>query len=534
MYERAAERAEHGRARHAPGVPRGLLAAESFDALAVDAVRRGRGEQAWALRERGLGIVHAEMAWLARADRCDPAAAEEMRTLEHRLLDATRQWERAPSEDSLTRVLEMRVRLDGRRTAFLEAHPTPQPSLEQVRARLDDRTALIGWVEGFVGDAGGRRPPTAFALWGFVLRRDRPIQWVHLGETRGAAEWLDYATWSPAMDRMMRATSWPEHVLDDAEMEEGLAQRSRRYFDGLRPYLQGVKRLIVDGNVRLVPEVFVDFKGRYLSEEFEIVHTPSAATLDILLGSRPRTPPAKGSILAVAPGGASMGRSGVESKRNVRTVFSRRHTTLADLPALPFVTAETTSIAEVFPSASRLESRSGNQVRLAALASSGQIARYEVVHLAGHALSDPAPERGAIVVGADGLVSVEDVALYWRLGARLVTFSACESILAGGGARRGEPMGFSVAALAAGAPNVLTSSWPVDDRATAVLMRRFYEDLTGHYQGERRGQFGVPMPAAAALAEAKAFLREFRDASGARPFTHPAYWAGWVLIGTGD
>ncbi len=534
VYERAAERAERGRRRHAPGVPRSLLASEAFNALAVDAIRMGLDEHAWELRERGLGIVHAEMAWLGRADARDPAAAEEMRMLEHRLLDASREWERSPNEAVLIRMLETRARLDGRRTAFLDAYPIPQWSFQQVRASLEDRSALIGWIEVFVGDTGRSRPPASSTRWGFVLRRDRPIRWVHLGDTRGGAEWRASVTWAPSMTRLVRATSWPEHVLEDEEMVEGLAARTKSYFEPLRPFLEGVDRLIVDGNVRLLPEIFVGADGRYISDEFEIVHVPSAATLEILLEPRAEAPRPDGSILAVASGGATFSAGERENKRSVRTAFSRRHTLLADLPGLPFATVETASVADVFPSALRLEGRSGNDVRLAALASSGDIGRFDVIHLAGHALFDPAPERGAIVVGEDALVSVEDVALSWHLGARLVTFSACESIVAGGGVRRGEPMGFTVAALAAGAPNVLTSTWPVDDRATAILMRRFYEDLTGHYAGERRQRRSLPMPAAAALAEAKAYVRELRDASGARPFEHPAYWAGWMLMGTGD
>ena len=42
---------------------------------------------------------------------------------------------------------------------------------------------------------------------------------------------------------------------------------------------------------------------------------------------------------------------------------------------------------------------------------------------------------------------------------------------------------------------------------------------------------GVPLSKPAALREAKMWLRSYQDASGGRPFAHPAYWAAFVLLG---
>jgi CHAT domain-containing protein len=84
---------------------------------------------------------------------------------------------------------------------------------------------------------------------------------------------------------------------------------------------------------------------------------------------------------------------------------------------------------------------------------------------------------------------------------------------------RGENLGLTPVLFAAGARRILVSLWTVDDRATAILMDRFYARLTK----------GVPP--ATALALAKRFLRDVRDGTGRRPFEHPAYWAGFILIG---
>jgi CHAT domain-containing protein len=99
------------------------------------------------------------------------------------------------------------------------------------------------------------------------------------------------------------------------------------------------------------------------------------------------------------------------------------------------------------------------------------------------------------------------------------------------------------------------SLWKVDDRATALLMARFYQNLLGKRPGLRQ-----PLPKAEALDEAKRWLRGLsadeagaaqgamdrgplrplateggapgRPApSGPRPYEHPYYWAAFVLIG---
>jgi len=68
--------------------------------------------------------------------------------------------------------------------------------------------------------------------------------------------------------------------------------------------------------------------------------------------------------------------------------------------------------------------------------------------------------------------------------------------------------------LASGASRVLVSQWPVNDRSTAMLMERFYQQLL-------RGS----TPASQALAEAK---RSLLASSETRS---PFFWAPFVLIG---
>jgi hypothetical protein len=101
------------------------------------------------------------------------------------------------------------------------------------------------------------------------------------------------------------------------------------------------------------------------------------------------------------------------------------------------------------------------------------------------------------------------------VGARLVVLSSCES--AGGRARVGEGVaGLTTAFLVAGAPSVVATLWPVDDRVTVHLMDRFYAGLA------------AGKGASDALQAAQEELRAQAETA------HPFYWAGFVLVGEPD
>src|SRR5262249_44013391 len=154
----------------------------------------------------------------------------------------------------------------------------------------------------------------------------------------------------------------------------------------------------------------------------------------------------------------------------------------------------------------------------------------------------------------DGYLTAREVLEFWQLDAELVTLSACETALGREGGGDGQ-LGFAQAFLTAGSRSVCLSLWKVDDAATALLMDRFYLNLTGKREGLK-----APMGKAEALAEAKDWLRNLslaeaterlgtitdRVARGvgqpalkvvlpvpgpqpnpkeAKPFAHPKYWA---------
>jgi CHAT domain-containing protein len=100
-----------------------------------------------------------------------------------------------------------------------------------------------------------------------------------------------------------------------------------------------------------------------------------------------------------------------------------------------------------------------------------------------------------------------------KLSSQLVVLSACDTAL--GKDVKGEGLvSLTRGFMYAGSSSVVTSLWKVDDRATAKLMKHFYEYML------RDG-----MPPSAALRSAKQKVR------GEAAWNAPFFWAGFTIQG---
>jgi CHAT domain-containing protein len=150
-----------------------------------------------------------------------------------------------------------------------------------------------------------------------------------------------------------------------------------------------------------------------------------------------------------------------------------------------------------------------------------EVSRSRIVHFATHAFLDGRhPELSGIVLSlvdergrpADGFLQTRDI-YRLDLSADLVVLSACQTAL--GKEVRGEGLlGFSRGFMYAGAPRVVASLWKVPDRATAELMKLFYEAI-----------FVQGLAPAAALRNAQETLRK------SKLWSSPYYWASFILQG---
>jgi len=287
----------------------------------------------------------------------------------------------------------------------------------------------------------------------------------------------------------------------------------------------GRKRLLIaaDGALQSIP--FAVLPG--VLQDHEVVHLPSASVVAALRASLAGRVNPPNSLLVVAdpvfsaddPRVAMAGR--VESGAALGADLARsvQDTGLAGLYRLPSTRREAETIAALVPGRGRRIALDFEATR--ALALGPAIGRYRVIHLATHGLMDTVhPESSGIVLSlvdrngkpAEGFLRVSDV-YKLQLNAGLVVLSACQTAL--GKEVRGEGMiGLTRGFMFAGVPRVVSSLWRVPDRATAELMRRFYENM-----------FERKLPAAAALRQAQLSMR-------AEPrWAAPVNWAGFVLHG---
>ena len=196
------------------------------------------------------------------------------------------------------------------------------------------------------------------------------------------------------------------------------------------------------------------------------------------------------------------------------------------LAALPHARAEAAQLAGLFSPAPALVRMGKMATRTSVMQSlAGERPAPKVLHFATHALA-PGEVRDlgqpAMVMAAEGgdarsqLLTLDDV-MSLRVDADLVLLSACSTAAAarpGGDAMSGLVRGF----LFAGAGAVMATHWPVEDENSA----RFVVEAMRTYMRTR-------VPLAEALRSSMA-----SQARGypSRPGSHPAHWAGWVVMGT--
>jgi CHAT domain-containing protein len=355
----------------------------------------------------------------------------------------------------------------------------------------------------------------------------------------------------------MRAAQWTLRVEDDREMDRLARAAAEQEFDQSLPYLDGVRQIVFEYFEDIIGfrplEGLVLNDGAYLGDRFVISYSPSA---DIFVSShqgavRPLSPSvfAMGDALFNENQGGPVAISGSIDQTQHRSVvgmLQHRAATngdpgaLAALPRLPFAGVELNRIAALYPSAVVLREHDATEANIRKYLAGSPAQQVDIIHMATHALSEtPLRQRCALALsrrgvdaspGNDGLVDGLEIQLGWNLDADLVCLSGCQTA-SGPGWFRGEPMGLSTILLGVGARSVIASVWKVDDLATARLMERFYENLSGKYADVRAGRVATAMSKAQALAEAKRWLRLYTTPEGRKPFAHPVYWSGFILIG---
>lgn len=440
--------------------------------------------------------------------------------------------------------------------------------LDRVQRSLGERTALVGWLEE---ELGITRPPNWAGgdpmipdrlsgklaeqgrLWGYVIRGHGPVEWIELTPSARTCT-ARVARSERLRSALSSALGSEEHVVRDLARE----MWNERVLP-LLPLLKGVESLVVvpsDGLADVPLEVLGEHPGE-LGERFSLSYAPSGSVyallqererrvsssrdgLALLVGNPDytRVPAPEDRGRPLAPRTSAAGNSGSSALGLVRGItrgvlYGDREA-LDHLQPLAGSEGEIREIAGIVPRSRSLTGAAASERALGTWAREDSLKQYSILHFATHALVDRTNAgRSALILslndsGAgsdssdtasdfDGVLHAFEIEQGWRLNAELVVLSACQTGL--GRRVRGEgTMGFGYPLFAAGAQCLLVGLWAIDDQATSLLMRRFYQNAQS-------------MPKVSALQEAKRWLRDQRDAQGARPYANPYYWAGFVLMG---
>lgn len=291
-----------------------------------------------------------------------------------------------------------------------------------------------------------------------------------------------------------------------AALRREAARLSSVVFDTVTPLFAGKTRIIVipDGPLHSVPFEALTTPGSptvWLAERYVVSYAPSMTAL-IALAAAPASPPsatlfAVGDPATGAPAGTTRG---------------------PDVPftALPYTRVEVARISKLL--AGSVQVLGADATKRAIL--SAPLDRYRYIHVAAHAFVNAVrPGRSGIVLApmdkdaGASILQVEDIQTL-RLNADLVTLSAC-STASGRAVLHEGVMSLARAFLLAGSKSVAASLWNVNDEATAVLMARFYTELTA---GKPRDE---------ALSAARLSLIRGTNAR----LKDPYYWAPFILIG---
>lgn len=322
--------------------------------------------------------------------------------------------------------------------------------------------------------------------------------------------------------------------LDQAQSDspQVAANLSRMLLQPLAAELKQKRLVIVaDGVLQYLPfsALTLSEGGRPLIVDHEVVTLPSASVLAALREEFGERKPASKLLAVLADPVFSANDSRLAQA--TKTAEPANHSSTSDvqrsaiesglggLVRLRFSRQEADEIARLAGDKRNLKALDFSASR--SLVTKASLADYRIVHFATHGLiNNQNPDLSGIVLSLvdehgrpqNGFLRLYDI-YNLKLDADLIVLSACQTAL--GKEIRGEGLvGLTRGFMYAGAPRVVASLWRIDDRATADIMRRFYERML------RDG-----MRPAAALRAAQ--ISMFQD----KRWHSPHYWAAFTLQG---
>ena len=279
-------------------------------------------------------------------------------------------------------------------------------------------------------------------------------------------------------------------------------------FKPLEEKLQGKKHLVIvpHENLHYLPfAALVDGDGKFLVEKYSFLMEPSSSSMVFL---RKRADKPAGSLLGFALGNVNLSREKTDKDAQSKVKPDEFRDSFSPLPG----TKEEMTEIEKAMKERNAKTDIYMEGKFTVDAVEKSVNNAGIIHFATHGFLSGA-DRGQFsgLVTADGFIYVMDI-YNWRLNSDLVVLSACKTglgKLTGGD----EVVGLSRAFIQAGADNLLSTLWSVQDKASRDLMIDFYKNILS----------GQSKTDALRNAQLK-LMKENAD---------PGLWAPFVLSGKG-
>ncbi|HEY0378500.1 MAG TPA: tetratricopeptide repeat protein [Pyrinomonadaceae bacterium] len=486
-------------------------------------VRQGETAEALAYAERAKGRVLLDVLRGGRENVTKAMTADEVkqeRALIAAMVAPNTQLARLRQEPGADAALvtQLDAQLQQARRAYESFQTNLYAAHPQLRVQRGQSPPLT------LKELAALVPDSVTALVEYVLTDEQVFMFV---ATRGAGgpQLQVYTLNVRGAELADMARSFRSRVAErDLSVKQPAAQLYDLLIKPAERQLQGVRRLCVvpDGPLWELPFQALHAGARgYLLEQYAIFYAPS---LSVLREMNRRRDARAGSPRFVAAGGAGLGGESLFALGNPvltgATVARAEATRDEPLSQLPSAEREVNALGQLY-GRDRSRVLVGAQAREAAV--KAEAGRYRVLHFATHALLDDRnPMYSRILLASEPDGSPEDGQLEaWEvmkldLSAELTVLSACQT--ARGRVAPGEGViGISWALFVAGSPAAVVSQWEVDSERSTDLMVEFHSNLLGPRRAPTKAE-----------ALRRAALKLLRGR-----YSHPAYWAGFILVGDG-
>jgi CHAT domain-containing protein/tetratricopeptide (TPR) repeat protein len=283
--------------------------------------------------------------------------------------------------------------------------------------------------------------------------------------------------------------------------------------------LQSINNLVIvpDGMLWELPfQALLSAPKRFLLQDYAISYAPSLTVLKEMqsLSAKRR----KGNVQAntlLALGNPAIG---TETTKKVSAVFMDEK-----LLPLPEAERQVQALKQIYGS-------ENSKVYIGAEASEDRLkleaGKYQILHLATHGiLNDASPMYSHLVlsqlqgkVSDDGLLEAWEI-MKMDLNADLVILSACDTARGRVGAGEGM-IGLAWALFVAGSPTTVVSQWKVETESNTKLMVAFHQNLKLNSNNAKEHS-------SKAEALQQAALKLMKN----KKYSHPFYWAAFVIVG---